>query len=277
MAPPKIRSRIHLIAAKTAPVLLVLQRKRAKLFHVITVGTDEHWINEGSWFRGVIYPIDSDVSFDGKFMVYRARGANNETWSGICRLPWLKTLLHVETPITGGGYFSAPHELKTHGWDRREKVVSSDVPFTITRDTKRHFGYELAVIYGRFERDGFVRLGDNWGEELTVREPRYQVTCVGDDGWGFRPARGYPELRVRYLGFFDSAFKFEFTLDEHPDLLKDASWATWDSRKSLWVARPGMVEQYTRDDLRRGAPSFTLDVDQFEPSPRADQETPLVK
>src|SRR6266568_4210503 len=104
MALTKTPSRVHLIAAKNAPIMAILQRKRAKLFHVVTVGTDEHWINEGSWFRGVIYAIDSDVSFDGKFMVYQARGMSGDTWSGICRLPWLKTLVHVETPITGGGY-----------------------------------------------------------------------------------------------------------------------------------------------------------------------------
>jgi hypothetical protein len=29
-----------------------------------------------------------------------------------------------------------------------------------------------------------------------------------------------------------------------------------------------MVEQYTLDDLRRGASSYSLDVDQFEPPPK---------
>jgi hypothetical protein len=272
MAPITHRSRNHLIAAKEAPIIVILQRKRAKLFHVIMVGTDKHWANEGSWFRGVLYAIDSDVSFDGKYMVYRARGSKGATWSGVCRLPWLTTLIHVETPITGGGYFSGPHDLKTHGWDCREKVYSSDVPFTIERDTKRHYGNELAVIYGRFERDDFARLGSNWGQEQTLKTPMYQVVCKGDDGWGRRPARGYPELQVRYKGYLDSAFKFVFRLDEHPNLLEGANWATWDSGSNLWVARPGIVEQYTLKDLRRGTPSFSLDVDRFEPPAKPIKE-----
>jgi hypothetical protein len=266
-SPNPHRSRIHLLAAREVPIIVILQRKRAKLFHVITVGTEKHWINEGSWFRGVLYALDSDVSFDGKFMVYRARGANYQTWSGVCRLPWLKTLVHVETPTTGGGYFSGPNDLKTHGWGCCEKIVSSDdIRFTIERDPKRHFGDELAVIYARFERDGFTLL-DHPGEEQTFTSPTYR-----DDGWGRRPARGYPELQMRCIGYFNHGFEFAITLDEHPDLLVGANWAAWDSGNNLWVARPGIVEQYTLDDLRRGTPSFSLDVDRFEPPPKPDQE-----
>jgi len=268
MAPIPHRSRIQLLAAREAPIIVILQRKRAKLFHVITVDTEKHSINEGSWFRGMLYALDSDVSFDGKFMVYRARGADDQTWSGVCRLPWLTTLVHVETPITGGGYFSGPNDLKTHGWDHAEKIFSTDdIPFTIERDTKRHFGDELAVIYGRFERDGFTRL-DHSGEKQTFTSPTHR-----DDGWGRRPARGYPELQVRYRDYFNNGFRFAITLDEHPNLLVGANWATWDSGNNFWVARPGIVEQYTLDDLRRGTPSFTLDVDQFEPRPKPLKET----
>jgi hypothetical protein len=273
MAPVTHRSRIHLLAAREAPIIVVLQRKRAKLFHLITLDTENHRINEGSWFRGVLYAIQSDVSFDGQFMVYLARGAHGETWSGLCRLPWLRTLVHVEKPITGGGYFSGRHDLKTHGWNHREKIFSSDdVPFTIECDPKRHFGYELANIYGRFERDGFTRLGSNWGEQQEFTTPLYRVMCTGDDGWGRRPARGYPELQVRYLGFLDGTFEFAFALDEgHQEILEGANWATWDSTNRLWIARPGVVEQYTLDDLRRGTPSFSLDVDQFEPPANSAQ------
>ena len=273
MAPTAHRSRIHLLAAKEAPIVVILQRKRGKLFHVIAVGTEEHWVSEGSWFRGVLYAMDSDVSFDGNFMVYRARGMRGDTWSGLCRLPWLKTLVHVETPITGGGYFSSPRDLKTHGWDHSEKIFSTDdIRFTIERDPKRHLGNELAVIYGRFERDGFARLGDNWGEEQEFKTPMYHVVCTGDDGWGRRPGRGYPELQVRYLGFFDSGLRFAFTLEEYPHIIVGASWVTWDSGNNLWVARPGIVEQYTLDDLRSGTPSYSLDVDQFEPPAKRVEE-----
>jgi hypothetical protein len=268
------RSRVHILAAREAPILVVLQRKRAKLFHVVTIDTETREVSEGSWFRGVIYALQSDVSFDGKFMVYLARGKNRATWSGVCRLPWLKTLVHVESPLTGGGYFDGPRDLKTHGWDWSEQVISADdIPFTIRRDNKRHFGYELAVIFGRFERDGFVRLGDNWGEEKEFTSPRFHVICTGDDGWGRRPGPAYPELTVRYTGFYNSGFRFEFALEGYSHIIEGASWVTWDAGNNLWVAKPGIVEHYTLDDLRNGTPSYSLDLDQFEPPPKP-VETP---
>jgi hypothetical protein len=52
MAPQQYGSRIHLLAARHAPTIGILQRKRAKLFHVITVDTEKRRIEEGSWFRG---------------------------------------------------------------------------------------------------------------------------------------------------------------------------------------------------------------------------------
>ncbi|MEZ5908058.1 MAG: hypothetical protein R3D31_04580 [Hyphomicrobiaceae bacterium] len=65
MAPIKHRSRIHLLAAKEAPIVVILQRKRAKLFHIITVDTEKHLVQEGSWFRGRLHEMKCDISFDG--------------------------------------------------------------------------------------------------------------------------------------------------------------------------------------------------------------------
>jgi hypothetical protein len=280
-AAPVHRSRIHLLAARTAPVIVILQRKSGWLFHVITLDTETHAIEEGSWFRGVLHPLDSDVSFDGKFMIYRATGAHYRTsWSGVCRLPWLKTLVHVESvePAgAGGGYFSGPNDLKTHLWVRREKIFSTDdIPFTIERDEKNNPFGDSSV--GRLERDGFTRL-DHSAEAQTDPGTKYFNAGLSlrptylDAGWGRRPAPGYPELQLRRIPKLKDGSRFAVTLDEYPNLLVGANEATWDSGNNLWVARPGIAEQYTLDDLKRGTPSFTLDVDRFEPPPKPPKET----
>ena len=43
---------------------------------------------------------DCDVSFDGKFIVYLAEGASGQARTGLCRLPWLKTLVNAETFVS---------------------------------------------------------------------------------------------------------------------------------------------------------------------------------
>jgi hypothetical protein len=114
-APP---SRIHLLVAKKAAVLVVLQRKRAKLFHVLTIDTRKNLIEEGSWFRGKLYPLRCDVSFDGKFMVYLAMGTKGNTWNGLCPLPRLTTLIDTKNMRTwfGGGFFQTPALLRSNAW-----------------------------------------------------------------------------------------------------------------------------------------------------------------
>src|SRR5262249_6582239 len=186
MTPQQSKSRVHFLTAKQAPVVVVLQRKRSKLFHVLAVNTQTFKVEEGSWFRGKIYPLRCDVSFDGKFMVYLAMGASGKTWNGICRLPRLTTVIDAENMGTwfGGGYFASERVLRTNGWQPAEAVShQANVPFTVAAYKSRHGGEDLGVLYERFERDGFTRLGGNWGVQRKLKTPRYQIECIGDDGW----------------------------------------------------------------------------------------------
>ncbi len=261
---PPEPSRIHLLAAKEAPIIVILQRKRAKLFHIITVHTEKHWVNQGSWFLGMIYAFDCDVSFDGQFMIYLARGAKGNSWTGLCRLPWLKTLAHADcrAETTGGGTFGDYALLMTDA-RLQQSSFGSEHPFALKPLPKERFGGGACNLYFRLKRDGFRRLGDNWGRSEQF-DHTYRIVCTGDDGWGMSPSLYHPELKVRYLGF-DGAYQYGFSLDDYPQIVDGALWATWDSGGALWVARPGRIEQFTLDDLKKGTPAFSLDVDAFEP------------
>src|SRR5262245_47457092 len=269
MAPQQFKSRIHFLTAKQAPVVVVLQRKRAKLFHVLTVHTRTFKVEEGSWFRGVLYPLRCDVSFDGKFMVYLAMGSNGKTWNGLCRVPWLTTLVDAENMGTwfGGGFFAGRKLLSTNGWGVG-KLTRTDIPFALVPYPSRHGGEDLGVIYERLERDGFKRLGDNWGKRKRLTTRKYQIANLGDDGWGYKFSHRHPTLKVRYVGYLMHGYTFEFWFDEHAGLLEGARWANWDVDGNLWVAKPGSIERFTLKDLPSGAPSYCLDLDRFEPPER---------
>jgi len=276
MAPKQYKSRLHLLVARHASTVIILQRKRAKLFHVVTVDTDRRQVAEGSWFRGKLYVLRCDVSFDGTHMVYLAMGAQGNTWNGVCRLPWLTTLTEAENMGAwfGGGYFESNKLLRTNGWGSTDfnPPKRTGAPFTLEPYRSRYGGEDLGVLYERLARDGFTRLGENWGTEQKLDGRQYRIACEGDDGWGRQFSRRHPTLKVRYAGYLEHGYTFAFWFDKHPGLLDGASWANWDVNGDLWVARPGVVEQYTLNDLSRGAPSFTIDVDQFEPPAKSDEE-----
>ncbi len=269
------KSRIHLLVAKNAPALVILQRKRAKLFHLILVDIKRRQITEGSWFRGKLYMLRCDVSFDGTHMVYLAMGSRGNTWNGVCRLPWLATLTEAENMGAwfGGGYFADKKILRTNGWGRPDfnPATRTGAPFTLEPYASRYGGEDLGVVYERLARDGFVRLGENWGTERNLGTRKLQVARDGDDGWGRQPSRRHPMLKVRYAGYLEHGYTFAFWIDAYPGLLDGASWANWDCNGNLWVARPGLVDQYTPSDLQRGTPSFSIDVDQFEPPAQVNE------
>jgi hypothetical protein len=131
-----VRSRIHLLAAKEAPVLVILQRKRAQLCHVSVVNTETLQVEHGSWFRGALYPLRSDVSFDGQHMVYMALGRNGrDSWSGVCCLPWLTTLFDENCyGRSSGGCFTGRDALQTHWWGSTQRVAAkaAELPFIVT-------------------------------------------------------------------------------------------------------------------------------------------------
>ena len=106
MSTPAKPARIHLLPAKEAPYVVVVRRKPSHTFHVIRINTRSGGIEHGSWFRGKLYAMRSDVSFDGQWMVYLAKGAKGKDWNGVCQVPFLKTVLEGENLGTwyGGGY-----------------------------------------------------------------------------------------------------------------------------------------------------------------------------
>ena len=64
--------RLSLLLARHAPVAVIIARVRAKLFHLVKWQYVDDVVEHGSWFEGSLYPDSSDVSFDGRHMVYFA-------------------------------------------------------------------------------------------------------------------------------------------------------------------------------------------------------------
>lgn len=255
----KSTAHVHLLPAKEAPYVVIVRRKPTKVFHIIRWNTKDDTFEHGSWFKGKIYVLYSDVSFDGEWMVYLARGATGDVWNGCCKLPFLRTHLESGDCSTrfGGGYWRDRRTLVIDGWtDYR-----GSVPFDIENMTGV-IGPEGCLIIQRMKRDGWDWNYDNGGTDRIITGIfKYMVAHEGDDGLGWKQSHYGPTLEASYSPYIERDYLFEFRLREYPDLLdSEVEWATFDSLKNLVFTRRGCVFRYSPDDLRRREPGFTADL-----------------
>lgn len=256
-------ARLHILPAKRAPIAAVIRRKPSKRFHILRWDTSTDEVTSGSWFRGKLYPLRSDISFNGNWLTYLALGASGDTWNGICRLPWLKTVAEGSNNGTwfGGGYWFSARELRLNNWKPDSRVK---LPFRVTTYMPP-YGEDEGVLYQRMERDGWMRVGP-FGKLRKLPDTRkYRVECVKDPGWSWQPSRRHPVLRAYFLGYFGKGREFLFNLPEYPAILDaKVQWACWDSQGSLLVARDGAIARYSIEDLATGRPSFFLSLDSLD-------------
>ncbi len=88
----EVPARLHIIAAKEAPIAVIIRRKPSKVFHIIVWNLLDDSMIHGSWFQGKLFPLSSEVSWDGKYLAYNASGQGTN-WTGICQPPFLKTVV----------------------------------------------------------------------------------------------------------------------------------------------------------------------------------------
>jgi len=227
MAPP---ARIHLLPAKESPYVVIIRRKPSKTYHIIRWNVEQDEFEHGSWFTGHIYVWRSDVSFDGKWMVYMARGAGGAIWNGVCLLPYLKTYLEADAPDTwgGGGYWSDSQTLLTHSWGPTKGAA----PFRIEEDQGK-------VPGNRMKRDGWISTENKESRLWRFHQPGATLEAI----------------------YSKRTTDFEFRLREFPALLnKEVEWATFAANGDLVFSRLGCVYRYSRKDLRKGKPGFAADL-----------------
>jgi len=209
---PANPARIHLLPSKGSPYVLVIRRKPSKRFHVIRWNTNTNALEHGSWFNGKLYPKRCDISFDGQWMIYLAMGATGETWNGISRAPFLRAVAESSNTGTwyGGGYWANGQTLLLNEW----KPEKGTVPFNVKEITSEFGGEDLGVLYPRWRRDGWKRLGDNFGTNRQLTNPKkYTVVCDGDDGWGHKPTPEHPLLTSTFIGYLTHGYTFKFELE----------------------------------------------------------------
>jgi len=156
--------RIHLLLARAAPAGLVIRRGPSN--HVATILWDRHkdTFQLGQWLKGRIYEHRSDLSFDGKYLIYFAMNGkwnspSKGSWTAISHAPYLKAIAFFPKGDCwqGGGLWTDKGKYWLNGVNGHQ--IACDTT-RVRRDREYQpspdFGGECrGVYYHRLLRDGW--------------------------------------------------------------------------------------------------------------------------
>lgn len=126
--------RLKVLMARNAPYAVIIRRGPTN--HVCTIGWDRENddFQVGQWLKGRIYAERSDLSPDGRHLVYFAGHHNwntetKGTWTAVSRAPYIKAIsLWPKGDSThGGGLFLDEKTVLIHGAHRDALHISPDV------------------------------------------------------------------------------------------------------------------------------------------------------
>lgn len=156
-------ARLHVLLASAAPFGVIIRRGPANAVCTIGWNRETNEFTLGQWLRGRIYERRSDLSPDGRYLIYFARGGRRHvetrgSWTAVSRAPWLHAfnLYGKGDCWQGGGLFTS----RDRFWLNGCHSVVREIPDVLIDPAYRPqggFGAECpSVYYPRLLRDGWI-------------------------------------------------------------------------------------------------------------------------
>jgi len=235
------------LLAGDAPVGVVIRRGPSKSVCTLLWNRQRDTFRLGQWLRGRIYERRSDLSPDGRHMIYFAMNGRWHTaargaWTAISRAPWLKAiaLFSKGDCWNGGGLFTAANSYWLNdGYGHVTMRDSSEV----VRDMKFQppaLGNSecLGVYYPRLIRDGWT-----FAEHTRKRSPSKSSGPDTIDTFEKPATHGWILRKFAHAGIDQPEGKGCYW-DEHelfqPETgariaLPDWEWADIDGKRLVWA------------------------------------------
>lgn len=243
-------ARLHVLLAPEAPVAVIIRRGPSDWFRLSRWQTDTGSITHGLWFRGKIFPLRSDLSPDGTWLLYFAAkysGAQGrfgldycDAWTALSHPPdfTAQTLWPSLSGVwLGGGLFEGARRLLLN-FGAECAAPHADFPLPdglTTMPLPRRLAGDMPLYARRLERDGwvlqpagaFAAMNWQWG---------------ADWRWGkalrwHKASGGHTLVMEWYNG------DFIYALDDPTGeiLLEGCTWADWDQGGRLVAAHDGRL------------------------------------
>lgn len=160
----KFPPRLHVMLARTADVGVILRRGPSKSVCSILWDRRKDRFETGQWLRGRIYERRSDLSPDGKYLIYFAMNGRwssrtKGSWTAISRAPYLKAiaLFGKGDCWHGGGMFTGRRTYWINeGYGHFPMQQTTEVSLDKNFRPVAYYGGECPnVYYQRLQRDGW--------------------------------------------------------------------------------------------------------------------------
>ncbi|MBD1916833.1 MULTISPECIES: hypothetical protein [Cyanophyceae] len=246
--------RIHILLARQAPVGLVIRRGPSKSVATMLWDRDRDTFHLGQWLKGRIYERRSDISPDGKHVIYFAmngkwQSESRGSWTAISRVPYLKAIAFFPKGDCwhGGGLWTGKTKYWLNdGYGHAQLHNTSSLQRDIQYQPEGGCGGEcLSVYYPRLLRDGWT-----WIDRIKVRQ--WQDKDIFEkpigQGWTLRKIAhaevGAPVGKGCYW-------------DEHELIGPDSAtamacptweWAEMDNQRLVWAAAGKLYAAQVRKD-----------------------------
>jgi hypothetical protein len=265
-------ARIHVLLAREAPVGVVIRRGPSKQVCTVQWERRHDEFHVGQWLRGRIYERRSDLSPDGRYLIYFAMNGKwgseaRGSWTAISQTPYLKALAIFPKGDCwhGGGLFTGTRSYWLNdGYGHSELRNTHDLKRDLEFRPSGSVGGEcLSVYYPRLLRDGWTIV-----ERVSVAKWKnfdvFEKSLEG--GWVLRKIAhaeiGAPEGKSCYW-------------DEH-ELLHPQSgkrvkyphweWAETDAKRLVWAEKGKLFAGQTGGEGVTGETQlFDFNMMSFEP------------
>jgi hypothetical protein len=239
----QIAARLHVLLARDAHTGVVIRRGPSKQVATIGWNRDSDEFTMGQWLKGRIYERRSDLSPDGKHLIYFAMNGkwDSETkgsWTAISLAPYMKAIgLWAKGDCWhGGGLFVDNTKFwLNNGYGHACLKPPPRLKSTATAPPGGVGSECFGVYFSRLIRDG-------WRLQAEPDEAAHAKTCAwvfdkpGPAGWALRK-RAIATVDLSHgKGCYYDTHELIRNFDGHRLEKTDWEWADWDRQRLVWSA-----------------------------------------
>jgi len=236
-------SRVHVLLASEAPVGVVIRRGPSRQVCTVLWDRKRDEFRVGQWLKGRIYERRSDLSPDGKHLIYFAMNGRwhseaKGSWTAISRAPYLKALALFPKGDcwNGGGLFTGNKSYWLNdGCGHSVLRNTHEVRRNLTFQPAYNFGGECpGVYYPRLLRDGWTRVEHR---NVAIRQELGIFEKPVFRGWVLRKMAHAEAGAPQGKGCYWDEHELWNTQSGTRISCSDWEWADVDGKRLVWATK----------------------------------------